>query len=127
MKIFTGKDITPPSAPQGTKHTKNNNDGVPANQPIARPSLQASQALSTLLLYAVVGGCAGFAIRGTLYMVGYKDWMFNYHQSFIAFNAVLKVFNDRWGHLALIMTAFIGLVYCLIKAASKFRNSNAGR
>ncbi|MDD2366983.1 MAG: hypothetical protein PHN84_12545 [Desulfuromonadaceae bacterium] len=83
-------------------------------------SSQMTQALSTLFLYSVVGGVAGFSLRALIYMAGYKQWLFVHIPSFISFGGVFKAIDDKWGSFFLIIIAFSGSIYGLYFAIKKF-------
>ncbi|MEI6209729.1 MAG: hypothetical protein WCP20_23335 [Desulfuromonadales bacterium] len=105
MKIFGRNDIkTTVAAEPVSASERNNESGTQA------PALHLMQALSMLLMYAVVGGAVGFALRALLYMAGFKQWMFLHIPSFVPLGAVLKSLDGEWGAFLLMMLAFFGAI-----------------
>lgn len=109
MKIYDRNDIR-------TSETSTRADGTTAH---ALPAYTAHD-LSKIFLYAAIGGGIGFALRGLLYMAGFKQWMFVHIPSFVSLGNVLKTVDNNWGSFVLMMVAFFGTIWGIFIVIQKF-------
>ncbi len=115
MKIFGREDIKTTVAAEPVNAGRKNAEAVKVKAPA---SLQ-NQVLTMMLMYAVVGGAVGFALRALLYMAGFKQWMFLHFTSFVDWGNVLTSVNGEWGSFLLMMLAFFGAIWGIFQAMNK--------